>query len=235
MGFEPGMQCGLYGKVPSKRDFIAPRAPRSFLDVWEPWLQGGMSASRQRLGDEWQAIFLKAPIWRFWLGEELCGTSVAGAFMPSLDGVGRYFPLTVFGCADEGTAIPPPELDAQDSWFAAIEDFLLATLDQGVTFEAVAAELDRLSAPQIAAAFSPQHDLVALPEGMVAAIPRGESFSAAFARMRETGHAKAYASATFWWTIGGEGYPPFAVSGRRMPDPFLFSDMLSGRFAFGFE
>lgn len=229
------MPCGLYGKLPSKRDFIAPGATRSFLDVWEPWIQGGMSASRQRLGDEWQAIFLKAPIWRFWLGADLCGATIVGAFMPSLDGVGRYFPLTVFASADEGAAIAPPELDAKDDWFAAVEDFLLSTLDHGVTYEAISAELDRLNSPQDQVSDPPQHDVIVLPQGTATAIPAGGSFPDAFARMRVAGHVNVYSSATFWWTIGGEGYAPLAVSGRRMPDPFLFTEMLTGRFAFGFE
>ena len=47
------------------------------------------------------------------------GATVLGAFMPSLDGIGRYFPLTLFACADEGAAIAPPELDPQDQWFEA--------------------------------------------------------------------------------------------------------------------
>ena len=75
------MQCGLYGKLPTKRDFIAIKAPREFLDVWEPWMQGGLSASRHALGDNWQQTFLTAPIWRFWLGSELCGRTMLGAFM----------------------------------------------------------------------------------------------------------------------------------------------------------
>ena len=74
------MQCGLYGKLPTKRDFIAIKAPREFLEVWEPWMQGGLSASRHALGDNWQQTFLTAPIWRFWLGSELCGRTVLGAF-----------------------------------------------------------------------------------------------------------------------------------------------------------
>ena len=45
------MQCSLYGKVPAKRDFIAIGAPREFLDAWEPWLQGAISASRTTLGE----------------------------------------------------------------------------------------------------------------------------------------------------------------------------------------
>jgi type VI secretion system protein ImpM len=83
------MRCGLFGKLPAKRDFVALQAPRAFLAVWEKWLQAGVSASRAELGADWQALFLRAPIWRFWLGAELAGAPVLGAFMPSVDGVGR--------------------------------------------------------------------------------------------------------------------------------------------------
>src|SRR5262245_52262070 len=129
------MRCGLYGKLPSKRDFVAIGTPRALLDVWEPWMQAGISASRVELGGGWKQAFLTAPIWRFWLGAQICGKTVLGAFMPSLDGVGRYFPLTLFACPDEGGAIPPPELDPHDAWFAAAEEFLLATLEPAATFE----------------------------------------------------------------------------------------------------
>ena len=72
------MRCSLYGKLPAKRDFVAVAAPRPFLNTWEPWMQGGISASRQSLGDAWQNAFLTAPIWRFWLGADLCGAPVIG-------------------------------------------------------------------------------------------------------------------------------------------------------------
>lgn len=229
------MRCSLFGKVASKRDFVAAHAPRPFLDVWEPWIQGGMSASHQGLANEWQAAFLKAPIWRFWLGEELCGTMVMGAFMPSLDGVGRYFPLTVFACADDGTAIPPPELNMQADWFVATESFLLSTLDHGVTYETIAAGLDQLEPPFAEPPAAAPPNLILTPQGMVAPAPAEQSFPDVFAAMRVAHHAKAYGSSTFWWTIGGEGFRPIALSGRRMPDPFLFTEMLTGRFAFEFE
>ena len=106
----------------ARRSAISSRCPRprEFLDVWETWLQGGISRAALELAEAWQEAFLRAPIWRFWLGAEVCGgTTVAGAFMPSVDGVGRYFPLTVFACAEARAAIPPPELDPQDAWFAS--------------------------------------------------------------------------------------------------------------------
>ena len=63
----------------------------------------------------------------------------------------------------------------------------------------------------------------------------GDAFPGMFAQMRAANPESTYSAATFWWTIGGEGYEPFAVSARRMPDPFLFTEMLTGRFAFGFQ
>jgi len=228
------MRCGLYGKLPSKRDFIAIGTPRELLDLWEPWMQGGISASRHSLGDNWKQAFLTAPIWRFWLGADLCGTTVLGAFMPSLDGVGRYFPLTLFACPDEGSAIPPPEFDPQDAWFAAAEEFLLATLEQDTTFETVTTGLERLVRPSDDNPVARRDDTIALQGGMAAQV--GErALPEVLASLRLADHANVYAGATFWWTVGGNGYPPLALSARRMPAPFQFAAMLTGRFAFGFD
>jgi hypothetical protein len=43
-------------------------------------------------------------------------------------------------------------------------------------------------------------------------------------------HASTYAAASFWWTLGGSDYAPQALCCRRMPDPFLYAKMLTGRF-----
>ena len=141
------MRCGLFGKLPAKRDFIAVVAPRALLDKWEPWMQSSISASRDDLDKDWQQAFLTAPIWRFWLGADICGTTVTGAFMSSLDGVGRYYPLTIFACADAGSPIPPPDIDAQDEWFTVSEQFLLSTLEKETAFETITAALERLAPP----------------------------------------------------------------------------------------
>jgi len=224
------MRCGLYGKLPAKRDFIAVSTPRGFLDAWEPWMQGGISASRQDLGDAWQDAFLRAPIWRFWLGADVCGTPVLGAFMSSLDGVGRYYPLTLLSWAEEGETIPPPELDAQETWFGRAEELLLSTLEQSVPYESTAEALERLEPPS---AWPPgvAGDTIPLARGGMALPVKERPFGEIFTALRTADHVRVYAAATFWWTIGGEGFDPIALSGSRMPDPFLFSDMLTGRFA----
>lgn len=221
------MNCSLYGKLPSKRDFVAIRAPRAFLDAWEPWLQAAISSSRNELGKDWQAAFLTAPIWRFWLGADLCGRSAIGALMPSLDGVGRYFPLTVFACADDGAGIAPPELDLHTDWFAAAETFLMSTLDQDTTFDAVSQRIDQLAPPEQVAA-SPQ-PAASAGDAMVL-MPASDGFDGVFATLRRQQHDNVYASASFWWTIGGENFRPVALSARHMPDPYIFSPMLTGQF-----
>jgi type VI secretion system protein ImpM len=223
------MRCGLFGKLPAKRDFIALFVPRALLDVWEPWMQAAMSGSREMLKERWQQIFLTAPIWRFWLGAEICGTTVGGAFMPSLDGVGRYYPLTLFAPADAGSAIPPPDLDAQDDWFAAGEEFLLSALGRDVPYDATTAALDRLAAPSAKISSELPEGLEPLGHGTVAAVAAARPFREVCSALRAGNFGSTYAAASFWWTLGGGDYQPFALCCRGMPDPFLFTTMLTGR------
>ena len=224
------MRCGLYGKLPAKRDFIAIGAPREFLNAWEPWIQSGISASQVSLGADWQNVFLTAPIWRFWLGAENCGTTVIGAFMSSLDGVGRYFPLTLFACAEPGATIPPPEFDSQDDWFAAVEEFLMSTLDQDTQFDAITAALEQLSPPAGATQAAGANGAVVFEDGTIASPADGQAFPNLFNSLHAADRGNTLSAATFWWTVGGEGYQPMALSARKMPDPFLFAAMLTGRF-----
>lgn len=223
------MRFGLFGKLQSKRDFVAVATPRTFLAVWEPWLQGGISASRMRLGEKWQEAFLTAPIWRFWLGADLCGTTAMGAIMPSMDGVGRYFPLTLVGFAEEYESLSPPELEPSDSWFSEIEEFLFSTLETERPFEAVTQALGQLPSAPAQTPVADNSVVLLAPIKGSAALAR-EGFAAAFARARASDHRNAYAAMSFWWTAGGPGYEPRALAVPRMPDPHLFTEMLTGDF-----
>jgi type VI secretion system protein ImpM len=224
------MPCNLYGKLPTKRDFIAMGATRDFLDQWEPWLQSSVSASQAMLKDQWQKVFLRAPIWRFWLGADLCGVATIGAFMPSLDKVGRYFPLTLLACADHGATIPPPEFDSQDDWFTAAEDFLISTLDHEKTFEATVQDLNELAMPR-QTELAPAPDVLVDRNATVSIKSDERHFSEVFASLRQADHGNIYSGTTFWWTAGGEDFAPAAFCAKRMPDPFLFAGMLTGQFA----
>jgi type VI secretion system protein ImpM len=223
------MRFGLFGKLQAKRDFIAVATPRPFLAVWEPWLQGGISASRMQLNETWQNAFLTAPIWRFWLGEDICGMPVVGALMASMDGVGRYFPLTLAGFAEESDICPPPEIDQREEWFARLEDFLIGTLDAGRAFEETMEALTNLPGDPAPPAFPDEVAALAPFGGVRAGAAAG--FADAFRSLRLADCRRAYAGMSFWWTAGGKDYAPLAVAVSRMPDPNLFAGMLTGDFS----
>jgi type VI secretion system protein ImpM len=220
------MRCGLFGKLSAKRDFIALATPRNFLEAWEPWVQASLSASRHQLGDQWQQTFLTTPVWRFWLGAAICGTTVAGAIMPSLDGVGRYYPLTLHAVAD-GAPIVPPDVDPQDEWFGTAENFLLSTLDQSAVFEDLSSALDRLAVPRTRSPGADDAKVVPLGKGMAGMITAGDGFGASLSSLR-TASPDVYAAASFWWTTGGGDFPPLALSCRGLPDPYRYSTLLNG-------
>ena len=191
-------------------------------------MQSCVSASRDSLGDSWLPAYLAAPIWRYWLGAGICGATVVGAFMSSLDGMGRYYPLTLLACADSGDAIAPPDIDAHDEWFAAVENFLLSTLDNTVSFEAITNSLDQLRAPMPQSA-DPPVEVSVLGNGVIASPLGNRSFSDLFALLRAANHSSIYAAASFWWTAGGGDYEPCGFCCQNMPDPMLFTSMLTGR------
>jgi len=114
-----GDSPGWFGKMPHLGDFVSRRLPHEFIHGWDDWLQGGMSRARAELGAAWPERYLVAPVRRFWLAPALLGdTGWAGVLMPSVDAVGRYFPLTI------AAAVPDHALAAvlaARAWFRAID------------------------------------------------------------------------------------------------------------------
>lgn len=124
-----GFAVGWYGKIPGTGDFIARRVPASFSEPWDGWLQQAIEGSKQRLGARWRDAFLSMPAWRFALGPGVVGANAwAGLMVPSVDAVGRYFPLTV------ACALPSASLDVVATllgaarWFEDIEAIALEAI-----------------------------------------------------------------------------------------------------------
>ena len=121
--------AGWYGKIPGTGDFIARRMPASFSEAWDRWLQAAIAGSRERLGARWRDSFLSMPIWRFVLTPGMLTQNAwAGIMAPSVDAVGRYFPLAV------ASALPSASLDvvgtlaAAEAWFDEIETIALSAI-----------------------------------------------------------------------------------------------------------
>lgn len=213
-----------------KRDFISVAVPPAFLDLWEPWLQGGITASRLALGAQWQDVFLRAPIWRFWLGNRLCDRPAMGSFMPSVDAVGRFFPLTAFACGEPGSAFSSPRHDRQEEWFDGIEALLLGALDEDRVYGDLLEALEKFPVPQAAASVKglPARDLLS---ARVVTTDTSKTLGDAFARLVADSEQCAEAAGCFFWTIGGESFPPAAVFSKGLPDRNILTTFLSGEFS----
>ena len=125
---------GLLGKLPSHGDFLCRNLPMDLTRPLNRWLAATVAASRDALGDRWLGAFLKAPIWRFALAQGICGPSAAaGVWLPSVDRVGRYFPLLLVTPLE-----PTALLHRAGPWYDRLQDLALALLDGGL----VPADLD---------------------------------------------------------------------------------------------
>lgn len=205
------MGVGLFGKLPARRDFVEHAVDRALMEKWDPWLQQSVRLSRETLGDDWLDIYLKAPIWRFWLGPGICGKPVIGALMPSVDGVGRYFPLSLVWTGDG--AVPPPELDEQVEWFAVAEEILLGALAEDVGYEGVLAALALL--PPVRADSGEADDT---------------SVASLFRALRGTSVDDFYHGLSCWWVPSHDGgaTPARAMTWPGLPPAADYATMLAG-------
>ena len=111
---------GWFGKLPGLGDFAHRRLPDSFRSVWDPWLQRGLARLKDR-HDDWTSHYLEAPIWCFELGPQVVVDGAwIGVLMPSVDGVGRYFPFTIAVELDAsvGETLRGDALQAALRWWA---------------------------------------------------------------------------------------------------------------------
>lgn len=126
---------GVYGKLPCFGDFVVRRLPGEFTEVWDGWLQRGMAGLRDRLGGRWLEFYRVAPVWRFLLTPGIAGNSGwAGLLTPSVDRVGRYFPLTIVAPVSPSMD-PPATLVGIAGWFDRIELLARHALTVSLDFE----------------------------------------------------------------------------------------------------
>lgn len=216
------MAFGLFGKLPQKRDFIAVNMPPPLLNPLETWLQQAVAASRAELGRGWEELYLVAPIWRFWIGPGVFGTGCAGAVMPSVDGVGRYFPLLAVYACDNGAAMPPPPFAPQGEWFAAVETRLLSTLDAEAEVN-VETLLVGLAEPSLQPAMA---DVSEFKGGTLWHGAPKTGAAALLTGVVEADYRRAARRRSFWWTAGSETNGPALYIREGMPDPYFYTLML---------
>jgi len=143
---------GAYGKIPSIGDFFRLDPPPGFVSVWDNWLQRCLVSGTHTYGGQWDALYMSVPIWRFCLSPGLAGASkIIGVLMPSVDRVGRRFPLTLMAPLNSAAPVLSDHFSNNDL-FAQLEDIALVSLDDETGREGLAAALAGLDAPVAGAA-----------------------------------------------------------------------------------
>lgn len=228
-----GTNIGWFGKLPSHGDFLHRRVSEAFLGRWDGWLQECVARSREHLGERWLATYLTSPVWRFFLSPGVLGASAfAGIVLPSVDRVGRYFPLTI-------VAELPADLSAMAiaiqgrEWLKTIEAVALGALEsEDFDVEHFDAEI-RASTHELMSV--EQYYGVQLGD----AFPQGgghwrmpmmsaDRVAASLIDPLLALAAKALQPMSLWWTDGSEQMSAACLLVRSLPEPDRFSAMLDG-------
>jgi len=224
---------GFYGKLPILGDFVSRRLPARFVHTWDAWLQKALSASREQLGSGWLDIYLTSPIWRFALSPGTCGThSCAGILMPSVDKVGRYFPLTLAVLIQQKDILPWLFF-AGAEWFAKLERLALSVLEDEFDLDQFDRELQR----QVLAPFLPSgnaafaaSELHENSSQMIFQIGMGQlaQIREAFVHLSACLLGKFLPDYSLWCTSGSEKVKPSLLAYHGLPPPGVFAEFLAG-------
>lgn len=118
--------------------------PQSFVSVWDEWLQHYIAGSKEQLGEDWLNIYLTSPIWRFVFSAGVIDNKVwAGIMLPSVDRVGRYYPLSAVRPLPD-TANPLEFISMQTSWFSAMEELCLQALNGEMNVDDLSSQVNSI-------------------------------------------------------------------------------------------
>ena len=131
---------GVFGKIPTLGDFLRAGLPAAFVTVWDEWLQATLSEAKQAYGQGWTDAYMSAPIWRFTLPPGVAGPRpVSGVLLPSVDRVGRQYPLTL--AVVHSAPVPAPAHFANTELFEQLEGLAIEVMDENVTRDGLIAAL----------------------------------------------------------------------------------------------
>ena len=212
---------GWHGKLPSLGDFASRRLDASFIEPWDGWLAAGLLALREAQPDSWLDDYLGSPSWRFLLMPGVLAGDAgmqawAGVLMPSVDRVGRYFPLTLVQPLGAGPA-STQQLAGVWQWLSRLDELARDALYEDWTADRLEEELARMALPELSAPPAPQ-TLEPLSEGSIVEVPTERAADA-------MGHIgveaqRAWAGAALgraWWHARPDEGAPRLLLSRGLP------------------
>jgi type VI secretion system protein ImpM len=233
------VDVGLFGKLPSHGDFLRRRVPNEFVDAWDSWLRECLPASRNALGERWLDLYLTSPAWRFICAAGTCGPSpVIGLMVPSVDRVGRYFPLTLVAPLPDEVN-PIIAATASTAFFDNAERLIIETLaTDEIDFEAFDAQvvllgeaLESILPPRVV--LDPAASAVLNDGSQLWQMPIGSTGDIAriFAQLLSQRLSSLYEPLMLWWTEGSSPVEPSCLVSKGLPHPSSFVALLDGQWS----
>lgn len=112
---------GLYGKMPSRGDFLRHGWDDATVEALDLWLADGLAAWRPADDAEFAGLFAAAPLYEFYLPAGRIGAqAMFGVISPSVDRAGRYFFL-VAGVAGPAATLWHLAVNRADFGYAAAD------------------------------------------------------------------------------------------------------------------
>jgi type VI secretion system protein ImpM len=234
------MDIGLFGKLPTHGDFLRRRTSDAFVDAWDGWLRDCLTESEVALGERWMDVYLTSPAWRFVCAAGACGpTPVIGLMVPSVDRVGRFFPLTLVAeLSDDINLIAAAT--GSSSFFESAERLLIATLEvEDIDFERFDEQVVQLGGA-LEAGVLPPAVLLDLPAAAMVSeraqpcqLPLGAAarLHPVFEQLLSQQLSSQYRPLVLWWTEGSAMVEPSCLIVKGLPTPGSFGALLEGRWA----
>lgn len=220
-------KLGVHGKLPRHGDFVSRQLPQGFIVAWDTWLQRALATSQALLGSRWLDIYLTSPIWWFVLSAGVVDARVwAGLMLPSVDRVGRYYPLTL--AQPFAAGVSPPQLQIEHSdWFGELERVALAGLQDGVTIDEFEQMLAQIQLPQGLMEVTPATWESGRPLAMFLQQP-GQNPVSSLPLLQHSFLLQRFPGYSLWWTAGSERVSPASLISANLPPPQSFTSLLAG-------
>lgn len=223
---------GVYGKIPTHGDFLNLNLPNDFLEGWDHWMQQSVLASQEVLGESWLTHFLISPVWRFVLPSGCVNSqSWAGIMLPSVDKVGRYYPLTLAAAIPEQVG-SFEYISNAESWFQCLESVAIMTLEKGLDADEL---LQALVLNEETPVFPKARPLALKPaRNLQCVVPLGSVENApqnVIPQLCDALIKPQLSSVSLWWTKGGEHVEASLLLADQLPRPVSYTAMLNGQWA----
>ncbi|TWB41102.1 type VI secretion system-associated protein TagF [Nitrospirillum pindoramense] len=221
---------GFFGKIPARGDFVSRRLDPTVVRPLDEWLQASLSTSQRQMGEAWLPSYLDTPVWRFVLGPGVCGdVAMAGVLMPSVDRVGRYFPL-VLATPLPGCVAPIRLIESGRAWFDKLEDLALSSLDDDFDFDSFDRAARVLGAPPYDTTRGPAESS-AFRVGLAnngGGNGRG-ALGTAYAELLDQVLIGFNNRFSLWWTTGSDKVASSLLISPGLPAPQNYAAFLDGR------